>query len=283
MTQSADYCLKLLREGDFDRYIAVLFAPHEKRAALAALYAFNLEIARVGDSVKEPLAGELRLRWWADAIEDANDEAMQNPVLQALYDAMERYNLPKTVLVRACEARIFDLYNDTFATCADLEGYCGETASAMIQLAVLILDGGAATNSSDASGHGGVAQALGGFLRLMPITCARKQLYIPLDILSAVGASREEIGGDNGNHQAEARVAAAMIALAREHYAAFKTAVATLPATLRPAFLPLAPLPAYLKASERAGVDIFRNVVTLSKLRRQWLITKVALSGHFSS
>ena len=42
------------------------------------------------------------------------------------------------------EARIFDLYDDPMPGRAELEGYCGETASALIQLAALILDAGAA-------------------------------------------------------------------------------------------------------------------------------------------
>ena len=38
------------------------------------------------------------------------------------------------------EARIFDLYDDPMPGRAELEGYCGETASALIQLAALVLD-----------------------------------------------------------------------------------------------------------------------------------------------
>ena len=43
-----------------------LFAPAEHRGALFALYAFNLEVARVREVVREPLAGEIRLQWWRD-------------------------------------------------------------------------------------------------------------------------------------------------------------------------------------------------------------------------
>ena len=33
-----------------------------------ALYAFNLEIARVREVAREPLAGEIRLQWWSDVL-----------------------------------------------------------------------------------------------------------------------------------------------------------------------------------------------------------------------
>ena len=36
--------------------------------------------------------------------------------------------------------RMFDLFDDPMPTRGDLEGYCGETASALIQLAAMILD-----------------------------------------------------------------------------------------------------------------------------------------------
>lgn len=41
------HCAALVREQDQDRYIAGLYAPEDRRAALFALYAFSLEIARV--------------------------------------------------------------------------------------------------------------------------------------------------------------------------------------------------------------------------------------------
>lgn len=61
-------------EADRDRYLSVLYAPEDKRGALATLYAFNAEIARIRDLVHEPLPGEVRLQWWRDLI---NGEARE--------------------------------------------------------------------------------------------------------------------------------------------------------------------------------------------------------------
>ena len=44
------HCQALVRAADKDRFIATLFAPAERRPHLFALYAFNLEIARIGGS-----------------------------------------------------------------------------------------------------------------------------------------------------------------------------------------------------------------------------------------
>src|SRR6476661_6084406 len=59
----------LVRHHDRDRFQTVLFAPAARREALFALYAFNYEIARVRESVTEPMLGQIRLQWWREAVD----------------------------------------------------------------------------------------------------------------------------------------------------------------------------------------------------------------------
>ena len=47
------HCEALVRTSDKDRFLASLFAPADARPHLFALYAFNLEIARVARSRAE--------------------------------------------------------------------------------------------------------------------------------------------------------------------------------------------------------------------------------------
>src|SRR5271156_3271915 len=61
----------LVRRHDRDRFQTALFAPAARREALFALYAFNYEIARVRESVREPMLGQIRLQWWREAIDAA--------------------------------------------------------------------------------------------------------------------------------------------------------------------------------------------------------------------
>ena len=51
-----------LRRHDPDRYVAALYAPADRRDDLIALHAFNAEIARIRDQVREPMLGEIRLQ-----------------------------------------------------------------------------------------------------------------------------------------------------------------------------------------------------------------------------
>jgi len=291
------HCLHLLRQGDYDRYFALLFAPVSKRVALAALYAFHLEIARIGDVVKEPLVGEIRLRWWADQIEAIKDAGLLqegqnqengqergegNPLLGALAFALAQFDLPTKPLLAAIDARIADLYPHEFATRQDFELYCGQTASVFFQLACQILDPVHSRKAADASGHAGVAETLCRMLSrfghgLVDIA------QIPRDLLSALGFDAIDSDLLLKDDAACTHLASALLAYAGEHYDAFCCASKELPSSLRPAFLSLSSLPVTLNMLEKRGVGVFKIPTCLSPLRRQWMMTRTALVGNFGN
>ena len=131
---------QLVRAGDKDRFLATLFAPQKYRRALYALYAFNLEVARMRELAREPMPGEIRLQWWRDVLAGAGrGEVAANPVAAALRDAVVRYRLPPRTLTELIDARSFDLYDEPMASLSDLERYAAQTSSALIELAARIL------------------------------------------------------------------------------------------------------------------------------------------------
>src|SRR5690349_12399515 len=180
LPQAYAHCATLVREHDHDRYITCLYAPEAQRLALFALYAFSHEIARVRALVSEPLPGEVRLQWWRDLLEGQPDgEAQAHPVAAALLDTIARYNLPIAPLTGLIEARIFDLYDDPMPSLRDLEGYAGETSSALIRLASIVLAEGRDPGGAAAAGYAGVAYALTGLMRAFPWHAAEGQVYLP--------------------------------------------------------------------------------------------------------
>lgn len=263
-----DICLATLRDTDRDRYLACLLAPEEKRPALAALYAFNAELARVRDFVHEPLPGEVRMQYWRDLLEgQAHGSSEANPIASELLIAIEQHRLPRQTLIDMIDARIFDLYDDPMETRVTLEGYAGETASALIQLASLVLSPEEARRSADAAGHAGVAQAIAGLLLLMPLHRHRGQLYLPLEILTATGLDRSTfLAGED-----KALISAAIEAFAglgREHLAKARAAGAIPPAVF-PAFLPATLAEPVLKKAQRLGSGLFDRSLLLPQWRRQ--------------
>jgi phytoene synthase len=145
MLDAFAYCEKLLREADKDRYLATLFAAAGSRPALFALYAFDLETAQVALRVREPLAGEVRLQWWHDALSGLTpDQAAGNPVAAAFGDVIGRYGLPMDAVLGVIAARRTRLYEQPLGGLDVLEDYARHTAGAVAALAARILNGGAA-------------------------------------------------------------------------------------------------------------------------------------------
>lgn len=96
LNEAYAYCDSLARELDRDRWIAALFAPVSLRRHLHALIAFAGEIRRIRIVAKDPLAGEMRLVWWLEAIDgERAEEAQANPVAAALLATIVERNLRK--------------------------------------------------------------------------------------------------------------------------------------------------------------------------------------------
>lgn len=265
----------MLRGSDRDRYLAALYAPAERRAALNALYAFDVEIAGLRDRVRDALPGEIRLQWWRDAIA-TGDAATGNPLADELIGAIAEHRLPIQAFDAYLEARIFDLYDDPMPSRTDLEGYCGETASVVFQLAALILDPGAAPSVSELAGHAGCVTAMVRILRCLPVQRRRGQCYVPRDILEAVGTTPERfIAVDDANSSS---AIGALIALAGDHLRHFNAGAARLPAGLRAAFLPVAVDRARLAACTRPEA-LLSGVPDLPGWRRQWILFRTAAAG----
>lgn len=273
------YCADLVRAQDRDRFLAGLFAPEVARRHLMALYAFNLDVARVREQVREPLPGEVRLAWWRELIEGEGRGAVEaHPVALALLDTVERFALPKASLVNLIDARIFDLYDDPMPTLGDLEGYAGETAGALLQLSAMILAGDVAGTMAEASGHGGVAIAQAGLMRAFPIHAGRGQCFLPLDLLARHGLDRD--GAVSGRDSPDLRaVFADLRAEARNHLARAGAALTRIPAPTRKAlaapYLTLALVPGDLKALARVRRP-FRDVAGLAPVWRTFALWRAA-------
>lgn len=256
------------RDGDPDRYASALFAPRATREPLFALYALNVELARIAEHASEPQLGEIRLQWWRDALQgETRGDVRANPVAAALDDTIVKFRLPRQSLVDLIDARIFDLYDDPMPSLNDLEGYCGETSSSLIQLSSIVLADGSDPGTADAAGHAGVAYALTGLLRAFPLHARQGQLYLPDDILTRHGVAREDIVSGRGGPGLKG-VLADLRAVARRHLEQGKALRPTIPAAAEPAFRILSLVEPYLKAMERRDYDPFYTQVDLARWRK---------------
>jgi phytoene synthase len=266
----------MVRRASPARYIATLYAPAALRPPLMAIHALTAEIASLRDKVREPMAGEIRLQWWRDALAAPAGQNSGNPVADALRDAMSRFRLPFAPFDSLLEASVFDLYDDPMPDRPTLEGYLGETRAAPLQLAMLVLDGERAPDFSEAAGHAGCALGIAELLAGLPRHRRRGQCYVPADILAAAGTGREALlAGEAGASNA----IAAMISLGREHLRKFEAAARSLPSGLRPALLPVAASARLIDATERLGHAALERPAIVSPLALHWSMLRRAVSG----
>lgn len=270
------HCEDLVRASDPDRYYATLFAPAGARPHLFALYAFSSTIARVREAASNPMAGEIRLQWWRDALQgEARGDVRANPVAAALEEAIRVNRLGRQPFVDLIDARVFDLYEDPMPRVNDLEGYCGETASALFRLASLVIGNGTEPGGAGAAGHAGAAYGITGLLRALPWHARAGQVYLPADILARNGVTREDIVTGRGGPGLR-RACAELRVLARQHLQAFEAARPTIAPSAGVAFLPVALVEPYLSAMERASYDPLNTPVELPRWRRLWRLWRAA-------
>ncbi len=249
MSEADAHCLDLVRTHDKDRFLSSLFVPDEKRADVLALYAFNVEIQKIREVVSEPQIGLIRHQWWRDTLDAIYTvgEDTGHPVAEALERAVVAGNIPRHALDGLLAAREFDLFSDKVENIGQLEGYLGETSSALIQMSAMLLDREAAPKASEAAGLAGVAHGLS----LLLMNPERRTQFLPpgMDVAAAIAHARKRLS--------EARAL-----------------IPTLPRSVLPAFLPASLTGAYLRSVERhpdrpQPVSQFRRQLSLWWSARQ--------------
>ena len=277
--QAAAFCADLVRSHDFPRYASTLFLPGVHRRPLLALYAFNVEISRVRDQVSQPLPGEMRLQWWSDLLLGQDHGGVEgNPVAAELLWAIRTWRLPVDRLVRLVEEHEFDLYNDPMPSLAALEGYANDTASTLFACGARFL-----MRPSEAidhlARHAGLAYGMVQAIAALPFDAARRQLFVPLQLLEGSGSSLEEVFA--GKQTPQARAAIDQLAgEARKHLDTALTLLADMPPEVRPAFLPLALVRRDIKRMSRADNDPFvRRPVP--RVRLLWTLWRASRSAEF--
>lgn len=185
--QSADpdlaYCADLVRRSDRVRWLATLLAPTPARPALLALYAFNVELGLIRESIRETMLGHMRLQWWHDRLAELPERPAAHPVLQALARHRPQTGWDLGVLQRNVAARQADMELVPFGTYTDLFAYAEATATGLIEQAARVLGG------PIPSGHrqSGIVVTLAGLLSGLPALVDIGRVPLPLDTLTVLG------------------------------------------------------------------------------------------------
>ncbi len=252
MSEVPSTVAETVRRHDRERYLTALFAPAGRRDDLLALYAFNLEIARTREAVREPMLGHIRLQWWRDALDeiDAGKPPRRHEVVAPLADAIRRHNLARDAFERLLLARERDLDDAPFRTLADLEAYADGTSGALVALALAVL-GVADAAMLARSRQVGRGYALTGLLRAAGFHARQNRCLLPEDLLAVHGTGRDAVLA----MKPSPGLAAAVAEIASAAEAAL--APVRVDAAAWPALAPAVLARRHLKALRRAGHDVF--------------------------
>ncbi len=262
-------CGALVERHDRDRYLASLFAPEAEREQLFALYAFNHEVAKTAEVVSEPMLGQIRLQWWRESLEGIySGSPRQHEVVVPLARAIEAKGLQRDLLEQVIDAREFDLEGEPPADLDALRAYAEGTSTALLRLALQVLEGDDAA-SREAAEHLGPAWAYLGLLRALPLHARQKRSYLPSDLCADAGVDLQEVF-ELRSSPALRRVTGVLLDAAGQHLKAARRRAREVPRKALPALLPARLADLYLKRLRKAGGDPFAAAAQAPSPGRVW-------------
>lgn len=264
-----------VRAGDYDRFLTVLFAPVERRAALVALIGFNLEIARIRDLVTEPMLGQIRLQWWHEACAEA---LAGKPRRHDVLEGLAAGRVPPPLMDEMLYTREIEYQPEAPATLADLRAYAAGTSGALAEAMAAVLDGNVV--SRKAARAVGTAFGLAGVLRAARFHADHNRMLLPSALLEESGTSAGAVRSLR-SEPGLARAAERIAKVARDELATARGLELGRDNGSRAVFS-LAPLTeAYLARLQKKKFDLLGADLTLTPLRKQLTVGWASLRGKF--
>ena len=253
------------RANEPDRYLASLLSAAPVRGDLVALTAFAAELARIPKQISEPIAGELRIQWWHDALHAGQSGVLSgNPVADAFAEAARRHSLSLPLIDACLGAHAHRLYSAGPADHEALRMELDLTEGMLFRFAAHI--GGAEDTDVSRSILADAAQAYG-LARLgldLPYALARGRYPLPP---GDVVLEKRITGG--------LRAAVAELCRAsRMHYKKVKSQISHVSPAMKSVLLPLALVEPYLGVLESSQHDPARDIAEISPVMRVWRIAR---------
>ena len=277
--QVDSYCADLVRRYDSDRYVLAMLAPPAKRGALLAVYAFNVEIVKIRESVSETMLGAIRLQWWRDAIDAMYaGKGHDHAVIRPLGEAVEQHGLSQALFHRLIDGRSVDLDNRQPATLDELVGYADKTSTPLVLLALEVM--GARSNMSGVAADAGVAWALSGIVRAIPFHLRQGWHYLPTELCARHGFTARDLP-DEAAMRNLSEVVRGISECIDKRIAAARSARRNVTRGVLPALLPVSFAACYQHRLAKAGFNPFDPRMAGPPPMIAWRLTLRVLSGRY--
>ena len=272
--ENYSYCETLLKERDRPAWLATLFAPAEHRPALHALGAFVLDVRSIPDKVREPLAGELRMQWWTDALEgQTRGDVSGHPIAAALTDTLRRYQVSPVPLTGFLDVERDALYDETVETLGEFDTRADRAQGALIAARAEMLAGPVKAKTERAAALAGrIMAVLDAFAGL---TLNRQQALVPLELLRKhrIGVAELRLRKPN---PAVSRALADLRGHAEHSLEQLRALRSEIDPEAGPAFLTTSVAAALLQRSKKPGFQPFSSRLDLPQWRKQWIMWRAA-------
>ncbi len=273
MTDPHAYCQEKAAASGSSFYYSFMFLPPERRQAIIALYAFCREVDDVVDECQDPQIAQTTLDWWRHQVGLIYEGTPQHPVGQALKDVIQRFNLPRELLLEVIDGMQMDLQQTRYLDWKALNLYCYRVASVVGLLSAEIF--GYTNRQTLKYAHDlGLAFQLTNIIRDVGEDARRGRIYLPINELQQFGVPAKQIL-DGQYSDGFRELMAFQAKRARQLY---EQAFAQLPAedrkAQRPGLIMAAIYRTLLDEIEADGFQVLDRRTSLTPLRKIWLAGK---------
>jgi len=184
-------CQQVARRSASSFYYSFLLLPKPKRMAMCALYAFLRRTDDLGDSSASAAERRAALEAWRAALARSTNGQYDDPLLPALSDTIEAFDVPIEHLESVIDGVEMDLEPRRYDTFEQLEQYCHRVASA-VGLACLRI-WGCTGGAEEPARRCGVAFQMTNILRDLKEDAARHRIYLPREDFDRFGYTADDL------------------------------------------------------------------------------------------
>ncbi len=186
------YCRNMARSHYENFPVAVSLFTKEQRQALSAIYAFARTADDFSDELEFRKVRERLLDDWEDQLRRCFRSEATHPVLIALREVIERFELPETLFLNLLDAFRQDCRKTRYETFEELLDYCRRSANPVGRLVLRVL-GSDTRECLKWSDRICTALQLTNFWQDISVDAAKGRIYIPREDMRRFRVSEKAI------------------------------------------------------------------------------------------
>jgi phytoene synthase len=296
LDESYAICRAIAKREAKNFYYSFVALPPARRNAICAIYAYMRKADDLSDDESVSHAERRRNldEWLAAWHEASRCGASSDPVFIAVRDAVQRFNIPLSLLDELVAGTTMDLdvaagsAPDTYATFDELYRYCYLVAS-VVGLVCIRIFGYSDPHAERLAEETGVAFQLTNILRDVAEDAARNRVYLPLQDLAVHNVPIEALVRRQEGAPPTQNERALLAEIAQRAERFYQSADALLPLIdreSRPALWVLVAIyHSLLKRIERANYDVFSERASVPLAQKLailgWGLVRVAVARIF--